>query len=361
MIRKWLIRCERTHSTCQYVDDSPEPYLPTRVLELQGPRRILLRVFPPHQPRTRGRYACLSHCWGGTVPLRTTSTSIKAFQDEGIPWDVFPKTFQDALDMTHSLGLQYIWIDSLCILQDSLDDWRHEGSKMAEIYSGAYVTLAATNAPGSHFGFYAHVEDDEYHRTHILPDPEISGASFEIIVRKDIQRYENDFLSGKLPLLKRAWAFQERLLSPRVVHFADDMLYWECKEITACELDNYNVHENALRDPIRMSRGSNDPELLPYDGPKRRGDDHKSRVRRNWHLIVRQYTRCNLTFRQDMLPALQGVANYVQNERKCSYYAGIWEDNAWFDLLWYLKEPAAARNPQYRAPSWSWASTEGGV
>ncbi|KAH7066065.1 heterokaryon incompatibility protein-domain-containing protein [Paraphoma chrysanthemicola] len=360
MIRKWLLKCDRTHRRCHKTTAPDQTYLPTRVLELRGPRTIHLRV-SSGQVRVPGRYACLSHCWGGTVPLRATASSIQTFQDNGIPWNDLPKTFQDAVDMTYRLGLKYLWIDSLCILQDSVDDWRHEGSKMVAIYSGAYVTLAATNAPGSYAGFYDAYRDDEYYHRHVVPDHRDADTSYQIVVRKDIQRYENDFLSGQLPLLTRAWAFQERLLSPRIVHFADDMLYWECKEVTACELDQYDVNENSMKEPIRMTKGANDPHFATSSIPGIEKSDMVSRVQRNWHLIVSQYTRCSLSFRQDMLPALQGVARYVQSERKCAYYAGIWQDNAWFDLLWYLQTPTAARHEDYRAPSWSWASAESDV
>lgn len=153
------------------------------------------------------------------MPLRTTAGSIQAFQDNGIPWNDLPKTFQDALDMTYRLGLTYLWIDSLCILQDSVKDWRHEGSKMAEIYSGAYVTLAATNAPGSHAGFYDAYRDDEYYHRYVIPDHRAADISYQIVVRKDIQRYENDFLSGQLPLLTRAWV--SRFLYQQMSHHAE--------------------------------------------------------------------------------------------------------------------------------------------
>jgi hypothetical protein len=143
-VRSWLEKCGTTHNLCQsYIEIGPS-YLPTRILEIEGSRKS--RLYVPSTPNVQGQYVCLSHCWGENVPLQTTESTLRAFQDPGIAWETLPLSFQHAVDLTYQIGLKYLWIDSLCILQDSLEDWRHVGSKMAQIYSKSYITLATTAA-----------------------------------------------------------------------------------------------------------------------------------------------------------------------------------------------------------------------
>jgi hypothetical protein len=137
--RAWLNTCILQH-ICSRATSAK---LPTRVLALNGLDQVKLYV----SRREIAPYACLSHCWGNDPLsiLRTTTITLEAFQTL-IPWRDLPGTFRDAINFTYRLGLRYLWIDSLCIVQDSILDWRHEGSLMAEIYESAHVTLAATKA-----------------------------------------------------------------------------------------------------------------------------------------------------------------------------------------------------------------------
>jgi hypothetical protein len=358
-----------THGLCSASVTQVQPHLPTRVLEIQGPNTARLHV--QGKLKKRGKYACLSYCWGGTVPLRTTTHNICDFQRIGIPWNALPLSFQDAVNITHRLGLRYFWIDSLCILQDDVQDWRHEGGKMAEIYSGSYITLAATGASNSTAGLYRNMLIDHSakndHRVCSLQNPRDPSEPFEIIAGEQVVPYYGEFVYGRLPLLKRAWAFQERLLSPRTVHFTDDMLRWECLELLTCELNvtlnGFQVLDKAAlmvpraHDPTRTESHTND-RTRHHEPPR---SFMKQRVRTNWYIIVSQYTKCELTFSKDVLPALQGIAKHVQGERQCAYYAGLWEDTLISDLLWivHIRDPIKPR--EYRAPSWSWASAGGYV
>jgi hypothetical protein len=269
--------------------------------------------------------------------------------------------------MTQLLGIQYIWIDSLCIIQDDVKDWRHEGSKMADIYAGAYITLAATSAYSSNDGFYQHRSTDRAHSpscssdegfyqhhstdrnrslytiytmfSHVAP-----GDTYDILVRNSRAFINTTFGLERLPLSTRAWALQERLLSPRVVHFANDMLYWECLNKSCGEFGKL------LMNPEKQPTNS---MLMSISGCRQ-----KLEQARDWCSIVKAYTSRYLTFGKDMLPALQGVAKHVQGERKCAYYAGLWEDTLCYDLLWSVQDPTKRRSLEYRAPSWSWAATQ---
>jgi hypothetical protein len=281
------------------------------------------------------------------VPLRTTSDTLDDFQNAGIPWETVPKTFQDAIDMTQLLGIKYIWIDSLCIVQDDVDDWRHEGSKMADIYAGAYTTLAATSASNSGEGLYQHRSIDRLHsnyrtnyHTYTLENHVARGSTYEISVRHWRDCIDSTRLE-RLPLSTRAWALQEKLLSPRVVHFANDMLYWECLETSLSESGEPVFHyESTLTNSMLV-----DVSRAFWNG-------------QDWRSIVEAHTSRRLTFSEDRLPALQGIAKHVKRKRACAYYAGLWEDTLCYDLLWTCLDRAEERSSKYLAPSWSWASVQ---
>lgn len=353
LIRDWLHKCDELHTACA---STTSPFLPTRVLDVQDPTYIRLCV--SGEDKQHGQYACLSHCWGGGVPICTMRSTLQSYQDNGILWSNLPLSFQHAVDMTRRLGLRYLWIDSLCIVQDDIEDWRTDGSKMSDTYSKAYITFAATSAGQSTEGFYRDrsLHRNEHYRTHNLSNTKNDGHPYNIIVCEGLPRADSSFLEGKLPLLNRAWAFQERLLSRRVVHFADDVLYWECQIVLACET-NDRIGQGFTVDALMKLAKSKDQPEFPQDDripPETRLD-----VVKKWHTIIEHYSRCNLTYHNDRLPALQGVTRRVQAERCCKYYAGLWEDSLTLDLLWMTLSPSAHQSDSshtYQAPSWSWAS-----
>jgi hypothetical protein len=193
---------------------------------------------------------------------------------------------------------------------------------MAQTYSGAYITLAATSATASHIGFYRERSTihDRNKRTYTLPDHKIGSASYSIHVIETTQNH--DLINDDLPLLKRAWALQERLLAPHWVHFGDDMLYWKCL--------TDNCHESRTGISVPWYR----PQKARIIGPFANSSPSRtwSQVTWRWYPIVSGYTSGNLTFTKDKLPALQSIAKRVQSERRCAYYAGLWEDTICLDL-----------------------------
>ncbi|KAF2028676.1 HET-domain-containing protein, partial [Setomelanomma holmii] len=268
-------------------------------------------------------YACLSHCWGGFVPLRTTKATMEEFERGGILWEDVLLTFKHAIEMTYQLGLRYLWIDSLYIVRDDMQDWRHEGSKKAEIYAGSYVTVAAMNAPDSTAAFYLNGSRPYYRDWTIdFQQDDDSSKTYQISVHQ--LSTESDFES--LPLMQRAWFFQERLLTPRIVHFADDVLYWECLEHTTDELGKASTNILNSKSYL-LGAVEREPPQSTHARPRLTHSGNKSPDgARKWHRIVEAYTCLNLTFSKDKLPALQGVARSMQTERSGMYCAGLWED-----------------------------------
>jgi hypothetical protein len=334
-ISQWLDGCSADHDC---YDVSSSPVLPTRLLEIQGPHQVRLYLSGTDE---RGLYACLSHCWGGVVPLQSLRATLEAFQ-QGISWDTLPRTFQDAIDVARCLGLKFLWIDSLCIVQDDADDWLRESSKMASVYFQAYVTLAASQAANSTEGLFPDPSLMEYKKLYTASN--YQGLRYDTFVRRAPYIYDKK----GLPLATRAWFAQEQMLSPRTVHFTESFLYLSCfnEDGFTCS-DQNNIY------PPRP--------YVHFLG--KQVDLNKQRSRpETWHGCVRHYSHLSLTYPKDAFPALQGVAKHIQTERQSTYYAGIWGDNVLNDLLWRKWSRAADLNvAKYLAPTWSWASRSGSL
>ncbi|KAH6625562.1 heterokaryon incompatibility protein-domain-containing protein, partial [Boeremia exigua] len=330
-IKGWVEECFDSHEPCQQIRQKPQ--LPTRVVEIIDATTIRLR----EDCHEKGIYTCLSHCWGKKSFIRTTTASLAAHCDT-ISWDDLPTTFQDTIDITRRLGVRYIWIDSLCIIQqDDLEDWRHEGSKMCDIYSGSYLTIAASRSEDSTGGCYSIADT-------IQETPQwftnANNEQYSVNMRLSIQHELETS-----PLIQRAWFFQERVLSPRVVHFGPDELYWECRVGNTCECSDWRYVEESEYLPTRLGRRFETDKPYPTQSGL-------------WHFVVRQYTRKKLQYETDIFPALQGVAKSLQHYG--DYYAGLWRsETLLLDLLWCSWDHS--RPAVCRAPSWSWASVTGRV
>ncbi|CAO2655697.1 Nn.00g045000.m01.CDS01 [Neocucurbitaria sp. VM-36] len=208
--------------------------LPKRVLYISGDDDNNIKARLVQDGDQRSDYVALSHCWGTEQTCTTTKITLTD-RTSGIPWETMSKTFQHAIKLALKLGFNYIWIDSLCIIQDDAIDWEIESSRMAEIYQNAAMTLAATSSMGDHMGCYT--EDVQAHGELELNLPEDVGAC-RIAVRRPLEHWAGQTANGlntHFPLLTRGWAFQERLLCARVLHICHSELIWECREINACE------------------------------------------------------------------------------------------------------------------------------
>lgn len=179
-------------------------------------------------------YACLSHCWGQERHLTTTKATLDDYKQR-VPWSSLPPTFQDAIHFARRLRLRYIWIDSLCILQDDEEDWLKESAKMSYIYSNAYLTIAATRSSGDSGGCYsAGTESDKDFMINVS-GPNTTSTMYAREKTIHLNMPPSAGSPDPFPLLSRGWFYQERLLSPRVLHFGPKELLWECDELTACE------------------------------------------------------------------------------------------------------------------------------
>jgi hypothetical protein len=220
-------------------DDNVPPagplYLPRRVIDVgKGNNFRAIRLYEP-SPGETGKYITLSHRWGDPRlhPTFCTYRCNLESRLQGIEFDELPKTFQDAVIMTRALGVRYLWIDSLCIVQPhlahwdtGLEDWNVEAKKMETYYNLAYCTIAATSASGSSDGFLKPRKAADFVKLR-------GKFSSPLYVYENIDHFEDDVMEGGLN--KRGWVFQERALSRRIIHFTSTQTYWECGKGVRCE------------------------------------------------------------------------------------------------------------------------------
>ncbi|KAI9167872.1 hypothetical protein HJFPF1_04012 [Paramyrothecium foliicola] len=328
-VKSWIKSCCKEHS-CQHQQVTR---LPRRLLDVSNRQRIFLYC---SEEAETGTYACLSHCWGKAPTLRTTTRNICEHEDS-IQWDDLPQVFQDAIELVPKLGFRYLWIDSLCIIQDSVQDWQRESAKMADIYANSTVTIAATLAADDTGSLFS--VSPNFHVSRVIGSP----AFKEMRVRKTLRHGHGP---QPLPLMSRAWVLQERLLSPRVVHFTPEELVWECMERTTCEC-------GCIRSLWSPGHVPFDKDLI-YD--KALSSASRSDLRDRWRRLVEEYSRLELTLDRDRLPAMSGAARRFAAGLGCQYLAGLWRSGLISDLLWERKTPSAPAKRLSSLPSWSWIS-----
>ncbi|KAH6894632.1 heterokaryon incompatibility protein-domain-containing protein [Thelonectria olida] len=387
--KQWLDLCQNTHKTCQSNHDIPSSWKPTRLLRImEDAASFKLCYGDSLHPQTR--YAALSHCWG-SQPLFSLSSSNLDRLTGGIDTSVLPKTFRDAMNFAHSMDLEYIWIDSLCIIQDSDDDWRYESARMSNVYQNALFNIAATAATNAHEGmFYARDPIKIIPpRVHVCwdgkwpwyPETKIRGWYYLTLA----EAFELDVLSA--PLNQRGWIFQERALSPRVFHFSRDQVYWECCSLQASEAFPEGLIDV---DSGRLSTVSstsskifelcNSPNTLIGSinlldlgsaevfttAAMRKGqlDPSPDELYNIWRSCVRTFSSCKLTFPRDKLVAISGIASALGLWLDDEFIVGAWKKSLLEDLLWCKDQTVnelLSLPPAYRAPSWSWVSTDGTI
>ncbi|KAI0452121.1 HET-domain-containing protein [Xylaria acuta] len=346
-IKGWIDDCTTTHESCLKAECS-QIYMPKRILCLVNDRVMLVEGARPHT------YACLSHCWGPSQsPIKTLSTTIEDFKRD-IPWRSLSKTFQDAVDICRRLDIDYIWIDSLCIVQDSDEDWADQSARMAEIYANAFLTIAATKSRDGTGGCYS--DRDAYY---VDCGTVVEGSVF---IRGHMPRFggpTGSKTSEGWPLLLRGWVYQEMSLSTRVLHFGSQEVVWQCHTHRRSESGS-NDSDHAK---IAFSDGHAPPETKHKDAW-----DDGSPNDCPWYDVVNDYSGLALSFDKDKLPALAAISQGYAKEMGVDnrFLAGLWKNSLGHDMLWETYPQSSANGPTQKpvdgnAPSWSWASVQSRV
>lgn len=344
----WIQQCEQ-HERCPSIQP---PQLPTRVIDV-GIRENHedMKLFVTNSIDCN--YVALSHCWGGLItPLLKKETLIP--WQESINFSGLPANFRDAISITQRLGLRYVWIDALCIIQDSADDWAVESKKMGSLYHDALVTVAAATSIKSTEGFLKCIapsqSKDEMFNLKLSSDPEITKTvklAFQIPENED-ETLRGLFGSG--PLHTRGWCLQETIISPRILHFGSKMIYWHClsgfKSADGVPPSNRQPEESLYK---------NFDAIIHLPKQKLVNPSDLKEAQNEFYSLVCDYSARNLTYGTDKFPAFSGIARLMQPAFEGgTYVAGLWTTDL-RGLLWY--EGFCPHVVPYRAPSWSWAVT----
>jgi hypothetical protein len=347
---EFLDACHSNHPKCLQATKD-HTVLPSRFVDVgsrdgrKEPRLVSSTGVP-----TIERYTTLSHCWGThphNMPLRTTNAT-KAAHMISIPMSTLPRTFRDAVSVTRALNIRYIWIDSLCIVQDDLEDWEQEAAKMASIYEGSFLTIAAADSANSNGGLFLDSIIPPSHFNFIpqLPNGASLNTQFTVSFRPLLRPRSNDdkLHLHNAPLYQRGWAFQELVLSPRSIHFREHQLYWKCHSSLRSEDGTLDEIEKKYGHSSFFTGSGG--ERIDFSDPVSSTD--------TWWRWVANYTTRSLTRSEDRVAAITGMIHYFQRVTGDTPILGLWERTFICDLYW--SAIGKAENSQLTGPSWSWFS-----
>ncbi|KAH8898022.1 HET-domain-containing protein [Thozetella sp. PMI_491] len=354
-IRRWVKDCDEHHTVC----GKHTRQLPDRVLELNiaSPSHVSIRLV--EGLTEEADYVCLSHRWGpSTLNYRTLKDNLDR-QKESIAWESLPKTFQDAASVTSRLGIRYLWIDSLCIVQDDEVDWEAQAAKMCDIYRRAYLTIGASCSADSTEGLFRRSPHAK------IQQGGSGGPSYTIRRIPEHPTWDNEGviqMSYHLPILSRAWVYQERVLSRRTVHYTRYEVVFECSVgldgLCECQNGPGGVWNGSSADgagagDLTTGRKMNHALALK--------ETNQALTRHYWHQIIAEYSGYDISFVSDRLPALAGVARQfgVAHPELGRYAAGMWESSLIYDLMWLCTQERRFPRPRPEGisfPSWSWIS-----
>ncbi|KAK4160781.1 heterokaryon incompatibility protein-domain-containing protein, partial [Cladorrhinum sp. PSN259] len=309
-------------------------------------------------------FITLSYCWGTIQPITLTYSSYGSLS-RGISPSALPATLRDAVEVARTIGFRYIWIDCLCIIQDSDDDKAIEIARLAQYYRRASVTICAASATACTEGFLQPHPPSPLTTGPIqipikLQVPAASpGGYVDLVIETPELPIE--------PITLRAWTFQEALLSRRMLIYGVRQLSWSSVNSYA------GVGGGITTLTDRMMPGP--PESVAK-GIYPIGSHTALPITTQWHTLVKEYTSRNMSYGADKLLAFSALAAHMMDvlrERepkntRLIYAAGLLAGESeelqvfsWLEgLLWFPWAAVLARRAkEYRAPSWSWASIDG--
>lgn len=393
--RKCIDDCLESHDKCQSQRDSS--FLPSRLINVA----VSLpggdpRLDEKSQVPTGSRYVALSYCWGGVKPDCTTTTATVRDRMRKISWHTLPATFRDAIELTRSLGVDYLWIDSVCIIQGDERDWKKESSSMFHVYKNSYATLAALDGLDSNQGLR---DSSNKAMSELVAELRMGERRWPVYLHplhyltgKKWERWPAHEIIGdddNYPLLVRAWTYQERMVSPRVLFFTKSEVIFQCSSNAECECgatrqdsewaaEFESTQPSPSLRPLLKShfidiildglREDHDSEIkdqlvdkLSKTPKEVAANSYRLRVAQSWRMtIVSHYSALRLTGQRDKLAALGAIAEQFQTVRPDEkYLAGLWSGTLLRDLFWQTMNPEMVR--RNTLPTWSWASVIGAI
>lgn len=311
LAQKWMRACQESHTDCT-AQSSAYHSPPTRLVDIGQSNDHLRLIVVDTNLASTVKYVTLSHCWGKLDFMKLVQAILGSFQ-ESISYPHLPLTFRHAIDVARRLGFEYIWIDSLCIIQDDKDDWQREAPRMASVYGGSSLNISAAAAHDGSEGLFFDRDSNLVRDCLVLADPELAQSSrpkstpayknktkvLQDAAKKkssrkvfrciDSQVYDRSFA---LPLFQRAWVFQERFLTPRTLHFGKTQIFWECQS---------QVRFETLPDGI--PKGIN----LAWSQSESWVTEKSNGFQRSWNSVLEHYSKCQLTVASDKMVAISGT------------------------------------------------------
>ncbi|KAH9889403.1 heterokaryon incompatibility protein-domain-containing protein [Cubamyces lactineus] len=329
-------QCSHGHPSCRQFTLHPlgSAPLPTRLIDCSNPFRPRIIEMAPN---ANGVYVALSYVWGGLQPHRTCRANLASYMD-GIDTTSLPQTIRDAIYVTHALGFRFLWIDSLCIVQDWREDLQRELGRMRHIYRHAFLTIDAASADNVNHGFL--------HDT-APPSPTQPGVQSNI---------------PDPGTRSRAWCLQETLMSCRSIVFTASAVQFWCRTTAKNGGDAHPLKPEGL---LLWEDRPFLPDIVMEPFPKPRySPGELSAVYHAWRRMLSYYTDRVLSRSSDKLVACAGLAEDFGRLLSSEYLAGLWRNFLLYDLLWQVSYESPGhitpcRPSPYRAPSWSWASVDG--
>lgn len=348
LVRRGQNRCKYRHTAFQ-CSRQPSSFVPTRLVSISqegGPLR-LVEPIAATEP-----YATLSYCWGEARPPSTTKANLSA-RLHCIPDHSLPVVFHQAIQLARALEILYIWIDSLCIIQDSIEDWEAESARMSLYYKNGSINIAAATSDNPNIPFLKNIDDAWLPVSAKVYD--LQGTPSLInIKRVPFSDHSNRDLGA---LFTRGWTFQESLFAPRTIYFTTQGVLWRCCEPRTVS-DTYvdPVTEIMLRPlPAEFDLTISHETSMEVS---------EARWLEDWQALVREYSERLLTFPTDKFAAISGAAALFYEHLHCPYLAGHWYKGLPQTLIWAALVQSSQLGPlprEYVAPSWSWASLTSGI
>ncbi|KAH9901680.1 heterokaryon incompatibility protein-domain-containing protein [Cubamyces lactineus] len=350
MARAHIEECIRSHDKCHAITQYPigSAPLPTRLIDCSDPDSLRLIETDGNM---RGSYIALSYVWGpNSDQTHCTTEANLPSRMKRIDGAILPQTILDAIRVTRELGIYYLWVDSLCITQDSTRDMNHELARMQDVYRHAYLTIDVGSAASVTEGFLHDRRPlDTYNWLPFICPRRHDGCSVHEPMQAPIGRVYWDaavgdraawwraehtvsdtgsflYLQPTSHTVARGWCLQERLLSTRSLIFTFEIVQLRCHTLTQ------NVEGAPHDDRYDLPRL---PEAtFRPDREVVRGSDEWKRISQVWRDIVCDYSRRSLSNPSDKLIALSGLAGMLAPVLGPDYLAGLWRDSLLMDLLW---------------------------
>jgi hypothetical protein len=359
LVRSWLRVCLDEHSGP--ITNQDNNYRPPRLLHIDSGSLRLIQGFECPQGSD---WATLSHCWGPHPTFLTLTSTNKSQFELGIPLDSLARTFRDAVKFCDSIGVNYLWIDSLCIIQQgsgSKEDWFHHMTEMRRVYQNATLNLAADRASSAEDGIFS----DRVAASIQQPVIELHKGPMKGCWQMVIEAELLDLFS-RSPLSSRAWVTQERIFSPRIVSFSEDQVYWSCDHGPCFKSERFpEGYPTSVALP-RYCKSLLDEHK--HETMSDMSDLRQDSVSQQFFREVCGYSSRILTYPDsDKFAAFSGIAEEYSRFIKEDYIAGFFRSHLPVYLTWKVRRPIPPRinrtitGSSYRAPSWSWAAIDNEV